>query len=189
MPAFIDLTGKKFGRLTAVQYLGDKRWKCLCSCGKFSKPFGHALRSGETNSCGCLIGEVGKATHTTHGKSYSVAYRSWVGAKSRCLNPKHRLYKYYGGRGVRLCRRWLSFENFLADMGECPKGLTIERIDNAGDYKPGNCRWATREDQAQNTRSVVGFEGKSYSWWARKLGVSQPTIKRRMARFGNPFSL
>jgi len=114
--------------------------------------------------------------------------KAWQTTRQRCTNPACRDYKYYGGRGIRICERWASFENFLADMGLRPKGLTIDRIDVNGDYEPSNCRWATRKQQSSNTRSVdlIGWNGEllTISEWERRLGWKAGVLKARLRKLG-----
>jgi hypothetical protein len=164
MPAPADLTGQRFGRLTAAWPAGiqgrARVWLCFCDCGNFKSVGISALLYGRTRSCGCLLAEEAskrakkafyKHGHGAKGKE-TLTYVSWQAMKSRCLCPSATSYAHYGGRGIKVCDRWLhSYENFLADMGERPEGKTLDRYPNpAGNYEPGNCRWATVQEQADN---------------------------------------
>lgn len=149
MPKFKDLTGQRFGRLVAQRPERHGRYRCRCDCGGELIVSRGALATGATKSCGCLRRELAAARRTTHGQTYSPTWWSWAGMHARCRNSKR---KNYGGRGITVCERWRSFQNFFDDMGERPPGMTLDRKDNDKGYEPSNCRWATPLEQAANQR-------------------------------------
>jgi hypothetical protein len=153
-PKIIDITGKRFGRRVALSRCpersryGSVMWLTRCDCGVERTVCGHHLRKGKSNSCGCLSRE----RFTKHGLSRTRAYRSWLCMMARCFNPRDKSYADYGGRGVTVCERYLSVENFFADMGERQPGMSLDRINPNGNYEPDNVRWATPAEQAANRR-------------------------------------
>lgn len=186
----IDMTGKQFGLLKVIRrgerYPNSRTavWICACECGREVRTTGALLRAGRFRSCGnrgCRNG--GKVTHGC--SKGSRAYHAWMGMKARCYNPRGKAFQDYGGRGISVCQRWMIFENFLADMGEPPDGMTIDRFpNNNGNYEPGNCRWATREQQANNTRRnrvIVTSQGNlSVTQAASVAGVTYDAILLRI---------
>lgn len=151
------LIGQRFARLLVIakgpnNKYGQRRWICKCDCGGESLSTTGSLRSGTAKSCGCWHKEQASKANATHRMFQTATHQSWHAMHTRCRNVKQDSWKYYGARGVTICERWYSFENFLADMGERPNGLSLDRIDPYGNYEPSNCRWATASEQSRNTR-------------------------------------
>ena len=202
MPKIKDLTGVKFGRLLALKTNGkDTRkkylWLCKCDCGNVTTVSSDSLVQGKTKSCGCLHKWSAENAHTTHGENrrgkMTPEYGAWSCMKSRCTNPNAKQFKYYGGRGIKICKRWFhSFENFLSDMGRRPSSKhSLDRYPNInGDYKPSNCRWATKKEQSEGRRNVIliEFDGKRMILrdWARHLNIKYPALLA-MYHTGKPF--
>lgn len=186
-----DLSGMRVGMLTVIEQAGRSKagtvlWRCVCDCGNECRPWSASLVRGLTTSCGCnrniRIGEK----NTKHGLSRHSATSTWYKMHSRCENPENQDYKDYGGRGIKVCDRWSSLENFIADMGEKPKGMSIERKNNSLGYNPENCVWADDSTQARNRRNtrMVTFNGetKAMITWCEELGLVYSTVRSRLAK-------
>lgn len=187
MTAPLKLDGKVFGALTVLRMIhvgGVRKWECRCSCGAEVAVLGRSLVSGKTKSCGHL--RVG--VPPTHGGSNDREYGIWTGMRQRCSNPKRQIYKYYGGRGIKVCERWENnYEAFLTDMGPAPfANAQVDRIDNDGDYSPTNCRWVSPAENVNNrsTTTFVTHEGqtKSLTEWAIQLGLPARLLRVRKQR-------
>lgn len=194
MSKLIDLTGKRFGRLQVLMRSGSKNgsamWLCRCDCGKTKVICGVELRSGETKSCGCLHREIASQTMTKHNGSHKERlYRVWAAMLSRTRNPNATNYKYYGGRGIKVCEEWNDYEVFRdwalqngynpsAQYGEC----TLDRINVDGNYCPTNCRWVNMSSQNNNQRSnktiVYNNESHNLKQWSDILGINYSTFKK-----------
>lgn len=181
-----DISGKVFGRLTAIHVAGKYKngsvqWKCSCSCGGEAIVLGQKLRNGHTKSCGCLSRETAKANRTKHGKSNTRLFRIWSGMLNRCTNPKSTAWKYYGGRGINVCDEWrndfASFHDWAVASGYSDV-LTIEREDVDGGYHPANCRWATVEEQALNKRNNVRLADGRMAYPASSVSAAQ--LRKRL---------
>ena len=193
MGKLIDLTGQKFGRLTVLER-AEKRgnhyyWKCLCSCGAEKIVQGCSLRNGAILSCGCLQRENAGAANTKHGLSRSKIWGIYKAMKQRCYNLNNKRYKNYGGRGIRVCEEWkddfLAFYNYVSQLehfGE--KGYSLDRINNDGNYEPGNVRWATASEQNRNHRRnvIVEYNGEQMTLAeaVEKSGLSRNTLNSRL---------
>lgn len=192
-----DRAGQRYGRLVAVRYVrlpGGNKWECKCDCGAVVLVLGASLGNGNTSSCGCLHREQMSERFRKHGardRSSPLAseYEIWCGMIKRCENQGSAAFEYYGARGVRVCERWrASFAAFLDDVGRRPsKAHSLDRYpDKNGNYEPGNVRWATAREQAQNTRRnrLLTHDGQTLciSEWARRLGVNEALIRDRINR-------
>lgn len=178
----IDISGKKFHYLTVVKFAGMKNgaslWECVCVCGEIKNIVRSALIGGGTKSCGCKRIQYGNKYGIKHGLTNTKEYRAYMQMKAKCYDINSKDYVRYGGRGIKMCDRWLeSFENFLSDMGKAPTAdHSIDRFpDNNGDYGPSNCRWATRKQQNVNRRPSIfmTYKGETFvvADWARRLSI------------------
>lgn len=176
---------QRFERLVVQAKLGSisgrTHWTCLCDCGKTTIVNTRDLRLGRVRSCGCLMKKHGLSkTHPL--------YQVWLSMRERCNNPKCKGYPNYGGRGIKVDPLWSSFERFVADMGERPKGHSLDRKDNDGNYTPSNCKWSTPQEQALNSRRprwiTVGGVTKTITGWAKDLGVAPCVITQRINAYG-----
>lgn len=191
-----DLTGQTFGRLKVIRFAGkstDRQylWECECSCENHTHLIVKAgnLRSGNTKSCGCLHSEITAKVHTKHGHRYDKIYGVWKTMKARCYNSNAENYNRYGGRGITICDDWLnSFEMFYrwSIKNGYQEGLTIDRIDNNGNYEPNNCRWTDRIMQANNRQTnhklVYKETTQNLSQWCKELNLPYNAIYNRIVR-------
>jgi hypothetical protein len=190
-----NLSGLVFGRLKVLEQTdlrskdGSIKWLCSCSCGTICTVPSVNLVRGNTSSCGCLqkelAGQNGKKFLTTHAQSYSPVYPIWAMMVQRCTNPKNVNFHKYGGRGITVCDKWLTFEGFYADMGDRPtENHSIERIKNNGNYEPSNCKWATVQEQANNTRrnKIITYKGETntIAMMARKYNLRYGQLYHRL---------
>lgn len=200
MCKLIDLTNMRFGRLTALYIDRSKTkrvyWKCKCDCGKTLSAPSCRLVSGETKSCGCLRNEMASKRLKKHGLTKQTLHNAWLNMKTRCDNPIYNEYEKYGGRGITYCKEWKSFDNFMnwalnngfndTKDSNGRNLLSLDRIDNNGNYCPENCKWSTRVEQARN-KSVnknYEYEGKIYclTALAEISVVSKDSIRRRLKK-------
>lgn len=201
-----NLLGRRFGRLLVEsRYVGETRhraahWNCTCDWGGVAVHRSDVLLSGGAQSCGCLASEVRAETarevgyqNKTHGQASrgrgeSALYITWAGMKARCLNPSSTNYPRYGGRGIAVCERWMTFENFAADMGTRPPGHSLDRINPNGNYEPGNCRWATPTEQNRNRRDnrILSYHGEmlTLSELCERAGMPSRTVSTRISKLG-----
>ena len=200
----IDMAGERFGRLVVLRLSGERdgsgdvTWECICDCGTSKNVSRDRLRQGKTASCGCLSLDTTRAKgrrNRTHGQSQKSVegsgYKSWLGMRARCNNPTDRVYRLYGGRGIKVCARWDDYSVFMEDMGPRPAGHSIDRIDVNGDYCPENCRWADQKTQSQNTRKnvnvTVGDATYCASEWSRRLGLTAGGVHQRAKKRGGDY--
>lgn len=198
MRKVIDLTGKRFGRLTVLSCIGHRDnilwWKCKCDCGNLIDIRGYCLRNHNTVSCGCLRGEKAsqraKERNTTHGLKNTRLYDTWHSMKARCYRETCENYPRYGGRGITVCEEWKSDFKAFYDWSMSHgyrDNLTIDRIDNDGDYEPSNCRWATQKEQANNQSSnhLLTYNGATHTikQWSEILNISPWKLYNRV-RYG-----
>lgn len=177
---YIDIAGMKFGRLTAIDISckksGTYRWNCICDCGSKLSICGSKLRGKHTRSCGCITRK--------HGLSNDKTFMCWKSMKNRCYSKSFINYHNYGGRGIIVCDRWMTFENFIEDMGERPEGMSLDRINSLCNYEVGNCRWATTIQQANNVRTnniIEVFNRKqTLHQWAREYSIMPATLNKRL---------
>jgi len=176
-----------YGELTVVKSLGKStgatKYECKCSCGNIVSVRGRNLTIGKTKSCGCMTSEYKRLANTEHGLSDTRTYHIWKGMKARCYNEKHIHYKYYGEKGIKVCKAWLNIEGFYKYFGDIKKPYTLERIKGDKNYCPSNCKLATPKEQANNrTNSVyLTYEGSklTISEWADKTGLSYSVLSKR----------
>ena len=169
MPALVDLTGMRFGRLSVKRKSNPKKgyhgsmWECVCECGNTTIVNAQNLKSGNTTSCGCYGAEQRIKSVKKHGETGTRLYRIWKAMHTRCYNEKSPAYRYYGSRGIRVCDGWINnfadFQNWSMSHGY-RDNLTIDRIDVNGNYSPDNCRWVTMAEQNKNKRAQNGYKIK-----------------------------
>lgn len=181
-----DITGLRFGRLVVIEKTeqrcaSGRLWLLRCDCGNEVRVSKCQVDAGYYQSCGCLRREMSRK----HGMCGTPEYQAWADMISRCHGPKNPRFKDYGGRGIGVCDRWRSsFEAFYAELGPKPPGALLDRIDNDKGYEPGNCRWVTSKESAQNRRTTrflsFGGETLSVAAWADRLGINQSALRSRL---------
>lgn len=196
MPKFIDLTGRHFGYWKVIKRCGNTKggkptWLCECKCGTNKIIRGDILKNGGSKSCGCMTKKLQDEKRVTHGKTGTRLYKIWNQMIQRTTNSKVRDYKYYGGRGITICKDWKeSFEVFhkWANENGYAENLTIDRIDNSKGYQPDNCRWTTRKEQSNNTRynHYLTYHGKTKTItdWAKDTGIKRCVLYERINKLG-----
>ena len=189
MSRLINLAGNKYGRWEVISRQGadhrnESLWLCRCGCGQTGVITSSSLRSGNSQSCGCLRKEETIKRLSTHGMSETILYNRWRTMINRCENHSHIQYADYGGRGITVCESWHDFSNFFRDMGEPLSFQSIERKDTNGNYEPSNCVWASMEQQQNNRRNnhLVTMNGQTLTLaqWSRKVGLSSALIRHRL---------
>lgn len=185
------MIGNTFGRLEVIGSAPDhvrryRRWTVRCVCGEEFMVLEDNLKAGKSQSCGCLNRERTSQANRRHGRTYTRTWNAWTNMRKRCA-PGSKWHVWYAARGIKVCQRWVQFENFYTDMGECPPKYSIDRIDVNGDYELSNCRWATWAEQMRNRRSNHYIECNGdrliIEDWARKTGIPSKTIHQRI-RYG-----
>lgn len=186
---FDNIEGRRYGRLLVLEraeaQYGLTTWLCRCDCGNETVVTACNLKKGHTKSCGCYRRDLPTKHGEASGHRKTKEYVAWTHAKARCHNPKHPYYQWYGARGISMCPEWREdYSKFLADMGPRPEGCSLDRVNNDGNYEPGNCRWVSMKEQSRNKRSniVITFEGQEMiaSDWEKKFGVRKDYISKRL---------
>lgn len=190
-----DISGFRNDRVVAIRHVGfsphgKALWECKCDCGTIFTAIGSNLTSRSTKSCGCRKLEALHRRNFKHGMRHHPIYKSWCHMKERCLNPKMRDYRLWGGRGITICERWLAFSNFSEDMLPTWKsGMEIDRRDNSGNYEPGNCRWVTSRVNSNNKRTNVFVSGfgqrHTVAEWSSIFGCSYAKLYHHL-KMGRP---
>jgi hypothetical protein len=192
-PSFIDLTKRTFGQLLVMKRApndasGNTCWECQCSCGNIVTIVTYSLKNGNTKSCGCLRNKITGNKFRTHGMTGTSEHNIWRNMLTRCTNPDTPAFKNYGGRGITICDEWKNdFMAFYNYIGPRPyPNYTVDRIDNDGNYEPGNVRWATRYEQANNSRNnrriTINGWTLNLCQWARFVGIRYRTLRARLKR-------
>jgi len=183
--------GDVFGEWVTISFVGyrgnwHKVWVCRCKCGVTREVFAQSLVNGNSRSCGCETGRKNGERQRRHGMASTRMYKAWAGMIDRCRNQNNTHYDRYGGRGITVCDEWNDFAVFLKDMGKRPTGMTIERVDNDGNYEPRNCVWATRKQQQNNrcANRIITHDGMSMTLmqWAETIGIAYSTLSNRLQR-------
>lgn len=180
VPYGFDRSGEVFGRWTVLRRAGAGMWRCRCSCGTEKFIQVTTLVRGTSKSCGCYSADL----HRKHGMEGTSTYNAWAHMLARCRNPKTQSYERWGGRGIKVCKEWHAFEAFFADMGKKPKNKSLDRIDNDGNYEPGNCRWATQRTQSGNQEKSLRYEWngqtRTLSDLAHEHGMQRRRVYQRL---------